>query len=101
MEKLVTNNVKVEWTDLGEGLHGDYDPADPDDVALLRFDIYRWNGFDWEPVEDASYCTNVPVETDAEILKSMLQMIMSEVGDDVRSGNSIKRQCEMLSWLSA
>ena len=99
--EIIQDNVKVEWSDIGEGINGFYDPDDEDDIALLRFDVYRWDGIDWEPVDDASYCTNVPVGTDNEILKSMLQMILSEVGDDVRSGTSIKKKCEMLSWLSA
>ena len=30
--------LQVDWTNLGEGLHGDYDPDDPEDVNLLRFD---------------------------------------------------------------
>lgn len=32
--------VKVEWTDLGEGLSGDYDPSDPEDISLLRYDAW-------------------------------------------------------------
>jgi hypothetical protein len=99
--KIVDRYVRVEWTDLGEGVDGDYDPTNPEDVALLRFDISRWNGFDWEPVDDASYCTNVPASTDTDTLMTLLQEIMNEVGDDVRGGISIKKKCEGLSWLSA
>lgn len=97
--KLITENVKVEWVDLGEGIHGDYNPENPNDVPLLRFDVYRWEGFDWEPVDDASYCTNIPVDTPEETLIGLLGVIMEEVGDDVRDGISIKKKCEGLSWL--
>lgn len=99
--KIINNHVRVEWTDIGEGLNGDYNPDDPEDVALLRFDIDRWNGFDWEPVDDASYCTNVPASTDTDTLMTLLEQIMAEVGDDVRAGISVKKKCEGLSWLSA
>ena len=29
--------VRVCWEDIGEGICGDYDPDDPDDIPLLRF----------------------------------------------------------------
>ena len=35
---LTQDNYRVEWVDLGEGLSGEYDPSNPDDVAMLRFD---------------------------------------------------------------
>ena len=99
--KYVKDNVKVSFEDIGEGINGDYNPDDPDDVALLRFDVYGWNGFDWDAIDDASYCTNVPVGTSPEKINELLALIMDEVGDDVRAGISIKKKCEGLSWLSA
>jgi len=99
--ELIDGDVKVEWSDIGEGLDGFYNPDDPDDVALLRFDVSRWDHFDWEPVDDASYCTRVPVDTPKERLGELLRSIMDEVGDDVRAGISIKKKCEALSWITA
>jgi len=94
--------VLVEWSNLGEGIEGDYNPDDPDDVALLRFDISVKNKDDeeWEAVDDSSYCTQVPVETEEKILKAGLEMIMDEVFEAVVEGHSIKRACEQMSWIS-
>lgn len=100
--QLTENYVRVTFVNLWEGVSGDYDPDDPEDTPLLRFDVERWNGFDWEPVEDASYCTTIsasPCDHNKECLKELLRTIMDTVGDDVRAGNSIKKKCEGLSWL--
>jgi len=92
--------VLVEWTDLGEGFEGDYNPDDPEDIALLRFDISLIDNGELIPIDDASYCTQVPVDTDDEILKAGLEMIMDEIFDAVILGNSIKKACERMSWIS-
>ena len=39
MTEVIRGDRKVEWVDIGEGWNGDYDPDDPDDTALLRFDV--------------------------------------------------------------
>ena len=40
-EKLVRERgpVRVAWVCLGEGYNGDYDPRNPEDELLLRFDV--------------------------------------------------------------
>lgn len=40
-DKLVRERgpVQVAWVCLGEGYNGDYDPRDPEDELLLRFDV--------------------------------------------------------------
>lgn len=99
--ELIDGDVRVAWSELGEGYNGFYDPEDPEDKELLRFDVYRWDGIDWEPVDDASYCTAVPVDTPAERQTELLRVIMDEVKDDVLAGISIKKKCEYLSWITA
>jgi len=39
--EMIRDNIMVEWVELGEGLCGDYNPDDPDDIELLRFDVSR------------------------------------------------------------
>ena len=41
MEKtyLIKGNRKVDLWQAGEGWNGDYDPDDPNDVELWRFDV--------------------------------------------------------------
>jgi len=98
--KLIKGKVMVEWTELGEGIQGDYDANDPDDVELLRFDISKKVSRSWEAMDDASYCTQIPVTATAQQRFKLLETIMSHVYDNVTAGKSIKRICEELSWLS-
>jgi len=99
-DKLVRGNIKVEWVELGEGIDGDYDPDDPDDAELLRFEVSRFEGDEWVPIDDASYCTQVPVSATPEQRAKGLQMIMDEIYEFASEGHSIKKLCERLSWIS-
>lgn len=98
--ELLHGDVKVEWAELGEGKDGDYDPDDPDDVELLRFDVSRKRGNSWEAIDDASYCTQIPVSATEEQRAKGLQMLMDEVYYAASQGYSIKKACERLSWIS-
>ena len=60
---LEEDGIRVEWEDIGEGICGDYNPEDPDDHPLLRFSVSILLDGQWEAVEDASYCTQMPVDT--------------------------------------
>lgn len=95
--------VRADWYDAGEGLFGDYNPENPDDIQLLRFDIYiRGEDNEWEPVEDASYCTQIAATTDRETLVKALWSIYKEY-DNVLSCDpeaSVKKLGEALSWIS-
>lgn len=105
-------NVLVEWVELGEGLCGEYNENDPDDVELLRFYVQRW----YEPgegnwssgtvteagfydMDDASYCTNFPVKSTDEERKVGLQVLMSRLFDRASRDESVKKICEELSWI--
>lgn len=93
---LVDGKYKVEWVNLGEGKDGDYDPDDPGDVALLRFDV-SYNG---ELVQDGSYCTLLPVDTPEKILRKGLERIMDTINDESRNDGSCSRRVfEELSWI--
>lgn len=93
---LIKDKVCVEWVELGEGVCEDYDP---DDIELLRFDVSVLVGSEWQAVDDASYCTRMPVSSTPEQRADALKWIMSEVYDGVMSGYSIKKLCEFLSWV--
>lgn len=100
--ELTAGDVKVVWEAIGEGVSGEYDPDDPNDVELLRFTVYHKTSpyFDWTEVDDASYCTQVPVNTPSETLTVLLARIFNEVYDYVQAGESIKKICERLSWIA-
>ncbi len=95
MFELTANGVTVELEDIGEGLSGDYDPEDKDDIPLLRFTVLKDN----EPVEDASYCTQVPTNVTITEATKILGAIMNEVLEPVTQGHSIKKMCERISWI--
>lgn len=95
---IIRNNVRIDWVNLGEGHDGDYDPTDPADNNLLRFDVYHFNGNDWEAVEDGSYCTKVASGTDQKKLVKLLTFFMDTIYDDVSKHGKAKRLCEKLSW---
>lgn len=57
---LEEDGIRVEWEDIGEGICGDYNPEDPDDIPFLRFSVSILLDGQWEAVEDASYCSRVP-----------------------------------------
>lgn len=94
--ELVRENRKVEFCYLDEGLNGNYDADDPDDVALLRFDIYEMVDGEWQAMDDGSYCTQMPVDTDAEIIQQALALIMENTYDLA----NVKKAGEALSWVS-
>ncbi len=93
-------NLRVEWVNDGEGICGDYNPDDPEDVNLLRFDVSILRGRQYEEVEDASYCTQMPADTDPKVLLKALRYLLKEYSvlqndPDV----SVKKLGEQLSWM--
>ena len=102
---VIRGNRKVEWVDLGEGWNGDYNPSDPEDTPLLRFDILQtpeeaepdWENFgNWEQIDDASYCTQMPADSSEADLRHGAWIIM----DATYGKTNIKKICEELSWIS-
>ena len=104
--ELIKDNVKVCWTNIGEGYNGDYNPEDPDDKNLLRYDVYVYDdesdreGY-WRAVEDASYCTYVPANTDNETLMKLLKVLMRQFYDVLHDNinASVKKLAEAMSWI--
>jgi hypothetical protein len=119
--ELIRDNVKIEFEDIGEGLSGDYNANDPNDVALLRFYVFAFAGDEallaqsttdptlagllamdalgWTEVEGASYCTNVPVDTPEDVQRGLLELLMDAFYEAVRSGESVKKIGERMSWI--
>ena len=95
MYELTMNDITVELEDIGEGLSGDYDPNDKDDIPLLRFTVWK----DHVQVDDASYCTQVPTDITPTEATTVLATIMNEVAEPLAQGYSIKKMCERLSWI--
>lgn len=106
--------IKVQWVDLGEGRCGDYNPDDPTDEALLRWDAYVYcpdleqhtypmhldPGVDdpWATPDRYSFCTYVPVGTPRTTLCEYAEQIADEL-DDALDAGTWKRTAERLSWI--
>ena len=97
MPSFVSDNKrwKLEWTDLGEGKGGEYDPNDQSDVPLLRADLYEKINGKWETPDDSSYCTMTPVYTDKKFLKAISEDLFKSIG---RRTSFRRRVMEMWTW---
>lgn len=96
--ELIKDNVKVEWVELGEGWAGEYDPDDPDDEELLRFDVSIFQNGEWEDV--ISYCTQFPVKSTKEQQEKALAYLMDHFYEPLTKGDGIKHIAAEMSWIS-
>lgn len=79
----MSNLPLIEWEDIGEGLAGDYNPDDPDDVPLLRFTITGG------PCDGLSYCTDIQVGAPPNVLSAVAVKLVT---------CSTRREVEELTW---
>lgn len=86
--------VSVEW--IGEGEDGDFDPEDPADMPLLRFDAQRLVNGQWEDIPDGSYCTQVPAWCNISLARELANYIVDTL--EVEGGAHPKRLLEGQSW---
>ena len=98
--------VKIELAYIGEGYNGDYDANDAEDKKLLRFYVYvnanhgQKADADWEAVEDASYCTNIPVDGDVLHLLTVARDLHKAFRKEIKSYPvevSVKKLAERLN----
>ena len=114
---MVDDRVAVEFEWLGEGLSGDYQEDDLEDYPHLRFSVYKIKDIKdidldpnisfefgscdtWEQVDDASYCTTIPIDTSKDVLEYMLKILMIEFKEAVQNGHSVKKLGERMSWIN-
>jgi DNA-directed RNA polymerase subunit RPC12/RpoP len=96
--EIFDKELRASWYRAGEGYWGDYNPENPEDRELLRFDIDKMTENGWEAVDDASYCTAVPADTEIDKLVKGIYIIFKEYKDvDL---DSCKKLGEALSWIS-
>lgn len=88
------NRVTWEW--IGEGLSGDYNEKDKEDVPLLRFscDKYDIDTGIWNPLDDSSYCTRLPITTPIRFLAIAATILIEAMNDE----SNTKKEFERLSW---
>lgn len=96
--ELVKDKVRVELITIGEGLHGDYNADDPEDVELLRFYVEKKDDNEmFNPIEDGSYCTLLPASLDREDKMKALHLLMDVFYEPVMKDQSIKKLGERMS----
>tara|TARA_B100000809_G_scaffold262776_1_gene314525 strand:- start:369 stop:776 length:408 start_codon:yes stop_codon:yes gene_type:complete len=101
---LIQGEKKIVWEWIGEGKFGDFDPDDPDDVALLRFSCYEFlpedrdtgAEADWYALSDASYCTRLSIDSPLQLLV----MTSGDILSILNSGAGIRIKLSKLSWVS-
>jgi hypothetical protein len=78
---LQVGAVRLAFCALGEGMSGDYDAEDTDDVELLRLDLTVRGPRGWrirssdDDARATSYCTLVPASTAAALLRALLELL--------------------------
>ncbi len=101
------NKLRVDFEHIGEGWSGDYNPDDKEDNPLVRYTVsVRRPDADpdaWEQMDDASYCTRIPLATsndDMGVLAAIVYDRFADVVDNYLDSESVKRLGEELSYLS-
>ena len=100
MDKLVKGKVVIEWVELGEGWHGDYNPDDPDDDELLRFDAYIENHEWQDDYPTYSYCTSFPANATPEERRAGLEYLMEHLYPFMSKNKWCRSEAEHLSWIN-
>lgn len=93
--------VKVQWINALEGPTGFYNPRNPVDVNLLRFNIYFKDiaSNAWRDPGNASRLALIPAKTEDYFLLHAAEFIASELQDHTTDGCHAVI-CERLSWLT-
>lgn len=86
-DAVIRGRVKVSLVELGESLFGgDYEPQDPEDAEVLRFDFYGLLNGVWVPCLDASYCTQISVSATRTERRALLERLWDEGAGSVEGG---------------
>ncbi len=95
--------VRVAWVCLGEGYNGEYDPRDPEDELLLRFNLFLKDetSGEWRPA--GSRLTCFAAKASVKDKKAALDILLNRFYD---AYTTEPRQCmstlaDELSYISA
>ena len=89
--------IELEW--IGEGIDGDYNPSNPNDIPLLRVNVQRrTNDGDWEDLNDGSYCTQFSATSNSENANAIATYLLYKVEQEISAHP--KRFLESLSSVS-
>ena len=104
-EKLVRERgpVRVAWVCLGEGYNGEYDPKNPEDELLLRFDVAVKDEDIGDFVTTESRCTCFAAKAPTKDKEAALDVLRDHFHN---AYTSLPRHCmsslaDKLSYISA
>jgi hypothetical protein len=98
-EEIEVHNKKysLSFCYLGEGADGDYDPENPDDAPLLRYDVCKKVDGEWEPLRNGSACCQLSAnEKRAALKKAAKEMLEIVSKTDPQHLNFV---VQLLSWI--
>jgi hypothetical protein len=92
--------VTVTLTDIGEGLSGDYNPKDPNDVPLYRADVFHDVGadLDLEDGDSESFCTCIRSDLTDFDYQALVQKAAEYAATWVEEHGSTRGAAARLSW---
>lgn len=95
--------VRVAWICLGEGYNGDYDPRDPEDELLLRFDLFLKDECteEWRTAE--SRCTCFAEKASMKDKEAALDVLLNRFYDAYTNHpkQDLGTLADILSYISA
>jgi hypothetical protein len=103
-KKVKGLSVQLSW-DCSEGIQGDYNFQDADDVPLLRFDVSMKTKKGHEDLQDSSFCTQLCALDDRKLLEKAVACILKEAEQNCKLKKDDtfeyhwKRIMEGFSWL--
>lgn len=111
---LESADVRVRFTFIGEGVHGDYDPDDSLDLPLLRLDCLvrrttaertgqffeDYSDAEWVYPDQGSICTCVWLGSTPSLQLQYLAYALGYLQHVIEStSTSVKHAMDRLSWL--
>ena len=103
--------IRLSLEDIGEGYSGDYDPSNPDDVALLRLDcLIRTSTYpdgeetddpEWRYPDGGSVCTLIPVAATKSQRRRFLTKALTLIEDYIeQGGDGVWTPMARASWFT-
>jgi hypothetical protein len=98
-EEIEVHNKKfsIALSYIGEGINGDYDSENPEDVPLLRYDVCEKVDGEWEPLHNGSACCQlIASEKRSDLKKAAKEMLNIITNADSKHLNSV---VQLISWI--
>jgi hypothetical protein len=105
-QTIVRGQCQISWVDRNHGQNGVYDPANPEDIHLLDFDVSYFS--DQGLIKIASVKSQTSFDQPKEILKELLIKLADRIADPVNQAQpsqanqqveALKVPLDELQWI--